>query len=234
MSIKQYYQKISHDLLSKEEEIELANRAQAGDQEAREELVRHNLRLVVSVAQKHTGKGLDLQDLIQEGNLGLMKAIDKFDPEKGNRFSTYATWWIRQKVNRAIENQSRTIRIPNGVFQKTIKIFRAKDKLYTELNREPSIEEIAAEVELEPEKVKEILRIAYDQNISSLNQLVGEDEETELGHFVTDEKAEDPVAKFDSQLLREDLERVLDELPDRQAEIVRLRYGLDGGEKKDT
>lgn len=232
VSIKQYYREISHDLLSKEEEIELTNKAQAGDQGAREELIKHNLRLVISIAQKHTGKGLELQDLIQEGNLGLMKAIDRFDPEKGNRFSTYATYWIRQKVNRAIENQSRTIRIPNGIFQKTVKVFRAKDKLYAELNREPSIEEIATEVELKPEKVKEILRISYDQNISSLNQLVGEDEETELGHFVSDKNAENPAANFDNQLLRQELEEVLEGLPDRQAEIVRLRYGLKDGKKR--
>ncbi|KXS45580.1 MAG: RNA polymerase primary sigma factor [Candidatus Frackibacter sp. T328-2] len=226
MSLGQYYREASHDILSKEEEIELARQAKDGDQEARKELIEHNLRLVVSTAKKYQGKGLDLQDLIQEGNLGLMKAIDKFDPEKGYKFSTYATWWIRQGITRAIEDKSRTIRVPNNVHQKIIKLFKAKDRLYNELNREPTAEEIATEVNIKPEKVKEMLSVAYNQNIASLNKLVGSDEETEFGEFRVNENADDPDEVVNMGFLREDLEEALSSIPERQAEVVRLRFGL--------
>jgi RNA polymerase primary sigma factor len=232
MSLGQYYREASHDILSKEEEIELARQAKDGDQEARKELIEHNLRLVVSTAKKYQGKGLELQDLIQEGNLGLMKAIDKFDPEKGYRFSTYATWWIRQGITRAIEDKSRTIRVPNHVHQKMIKLFKAKDKLYNELNREPTNEEIAAKVELKPEKVKEMLEVAYNQNLASLNKLVGSDEETEFGQFIANENVEDPFSNLLHELIKESLDKALETLPDRQAEIVRLRFGLIDGRQR--
>ncbi|MGM0470729.1 MAG: sigma-70 family RNA polymerase sigma factor [Bacillota bacterium] len=228
MGIKQYYQDMAHDLLSKKEEAELARKAQDGDQRAREELIEHNLRLVVNIAKKYQGKGMELEDLIQEGNLGLMKAIDKFDPDKGYKFSTYATWWIKQGITRALP-EAKTIRIPVHIWEKTTKIFKAKDKLYNELNREPTSEEIAEEVGIKEEKVKEIIRITSDQNLASLNNLVGEDKSTELGELIADDGIDDPIKNVNERFLQEDLEEVLSDLSNREAEIIRLRYGLNDG-----
>jgi RNA polymerase primary sigma factor len=225
MSVKQYYQDIAHDILSRKEEVKLARKAQNGDDEARKELIEHNLRLVVNVAKKYQGKGLEFQDIIQEGNLGLMKAINKFDPDKGYKFSTYATWWIRQRITRALP-EAKTIRVPVHVWEKTTKIFKAKDRLYNKLNREPTFEEIADEINIKTEKVEEMLKVLSNQNLSSLNKLVGENENTELGELVVDDKIEGPVKGVSDQFLKEDLEEVLAQLTDREAEIIRLRFGL--------
>lgn len=225
MGIDQYYQEMGHDLLSKKEEAKLAKAAQNGDQEARKELIEHNLRLVVSIAKKYRGKGMEFEDMIQEGNLGLMKAIDKFDPDKGYRFSTYATWWIRQSITRALP-EAKTIRVPVHVWEKTTKVFKAKEKLYNQLNREPTFEEISEETGIESEKVKEIIRISSDQNLASLNNLVGDDENTELGELIANDDVEEPMTDLNRQFLQEDLEEVLEELTDREAEIIRLRFGL--------
>ncbi|KXS41153.1 MAG: RNA polymerase primary sigma factor [Candidatus Frackibacter sp. T328-2] len=225
MGIKQYYQEIGHDILSREEEVKLARRAQNGDEEAKTQLIEHNLRLVVDIAKKYRGKGMELQDLIQEGNLGLMKAIDKFDPEKGYKFSTYATWWIRQRITRSLP-EAKTIRVPVHIWEKTTKVFKVKERLYNELNREPTIEEIAEELRIDAEKVEEIIKISSEQNLASLNNLVGEDKNTELGELIVDDNVEDPVKGVSNQFLKEDLEEVLAELTEREAEIIRLRFGL--------
>ena len=214
-------------LLTPERETELAELAVTGDKQAKNELVRANLRLVVSIAKKHIGKGMFLLDLIQEGNLGLMKAVEKFDYRKGFKFSTYATWWIRQAISRAIADQARTIRIPVHMVETIHKVSRTTRQLLQELGREPTTQEIADRLETTEEKIREILKIAQDP--VSLETPVGEEEDSHLGDFVEDNESPTPSETASYSLLREQLQAVLMTLSPREAEVIRLRYGLYNG-----
>ncbi|ANX12941.1 RNA polymerase sigma factor RpoD [Fictibacillus halophilus] len=226
--VRMYLKEIGRvDLLSADEEIELAKRIENGDEEAKRRLAEANLRLVVSIAKRYVGRGMLFLDLIQEGNMGLIKAVEKFDYDKGFKFSTYATWWIRQAITRAIADQARTIRIPVHMVETINKLIRVQRQLLQDLGREPSPEEIGAEMELTPEKVREILKIA--QEPVSLETPIGEEDDSHLGDFIEDQDALAPSEAAAYELLKEQLEDVLDTLTDREENVLRLRFGLDDG-----
>jgi len=226
--VRMYLKEIGRvDLLSADEEIELAKRIEQGDEEAKRRLAEANLRLVVSIAKRYVGRGMLFLDLIQEGNMGLIKAVEKFDYDKGFKFSTYATWWIRQAITRAIADQARTIRIPVHMVETINKLIRVQRQLLQDLGREPSPEEIAEEMDLTPEKVREILKIA--QEPVSLETPIGEEDDSHLGDFIEDQDATSPSEHAAYELLKEQLEDVLDTLTDREENVLRLRFGLDDG-----
>lgn len=226
--VRMYLKEIGRvDLLTADEEIELAKRILEGDELAKQELAEANLRLVVSIAKRYVGRGMSFLDLIQEGNMGLMKAVEKFDHTKGFKFSTYATWWIRQAITRAIADQARTIRIPVHMVETINKLVRVQRQLLQDLGREPTPEEIGAEMDLPTEKVRDILKIA--QEPVSLETPIGEEDDSHLGDFIEDDGALSPEDFTASALLREQLEDVLDTLTDREENVLRLRFGLDDG-----
>ncbi|EJW17378.1 RNA polymerase sigma factor RpoD [Paenibacillus alvei] len=226
--VRMYLKEIGRvPLLSAEEEIELAKRIEQGDEEAKKRLTEANLRLVVSIAKRYVGRGMLFLDLIQEGNMGLIKAVEKFDHSKGYKFSTYATWWIRQAITRAIADQARTIRIPVHMVETINKLVRVSRQLLQELGREPTPEEIAAEMELSVEKVREIMKIA--QEPVSLETPIGEEDDSHLGDFIEDQEALAPADAAAYELLKEQLEDVLDTLTEREENVLRLRFGLDDG-----
>ncbi|MBQ7858296.1 MAG: RNA polymerase sigma factor RpoD [Oscillospiraceae bacterium] len=226
--VRMYLKEIGQvPLLSAEEEVELAKRVSEGDQEAKNKLTEANLRLVVSIAKKYSGRGLHILDLIQEGNTGLIRAVDKFDWTKGNKFSTYATWWIRQAITRAIADQARTIRVPVHMVEVINKATRCNRKLVQELGREPTVEEIAAELGLPVEKIIEANRTAADT--LSLDTPVGDEEDTSIGSFVEDERTPGPADATSNALLAEALKEILDTLTEREADVLRMRFGMYDG-----
>ncbi|HHX57617.1 MAG TPA: RNA polymerase sigma factor RpoD [Clostridiales bacterium] len=229
--VKIYLKEIGRvPLLSAEEEIELAQRMATGDTYARKRLSEANLRLVVSIAKKYVGRGMQFLDLIQEGNLGLIKAVEKFDYTKGFKFSTYATWWIRQAITRAIADQARTIRIPVHMVETITKVKKVSSQLLHENGHDPTPDEIAARLEIPVERVREIMRIAQDP--VSLETPIGEEEDSHLGDFIPDDDAPAPAEAASLMLLKEQLNEVLATLTDREAKVLRLRFGLEDGRSR--
>jgi RNA polymerase primary sigma factor len=229
--VRMYLKEIGRSrLLSTEEEVDLAQRIQQGDEQARQRLTECNLRLVVSIARRYAGRGMLFLDLIQEGNIGLMKAVEKFDYTKGYRFSTYATWWIRQAITRAIADQARTIRIPVHMIETINKLIRVSRQLVQELGREPTPKEIADVMELTTDRIREIQKIA--QEPISMEMPIGEEHDSSLGDFIEDPDARAPEDAAAYELLKEQMKDILDTLTDREENVIRLRFGLDDGRSR--